>query len=243
MSAAAEPRLPALAYVSLADFQARAAPLSVVMAAREAADAASVEFAGTARPGTCAPCLRAAMLRGPQAVCDCADALPGPARALLHAAASDVATRPWSTIVVLGADTPLRRRIGALGRVAHPFAAPAEDGTLPVGPDTAHMTVAIDALHRAAEPAAVLAELRRIAAPGGGLLASFPFDPGRSHTLVLRHLPGGSLTLAATPISDLGWDVLGMARRAGWARAEMLHVWSGELGYGGPNLFLLRATA
>ncbi len=243
VSPATAARLPALAYLSLADYQARAAPLAGVMAAREQADAATLEHAGAGRPGTCAPCLRATTLRGPQAVCDCADALSGPARALLHAAAAEPAMRPWSTVVLLGADTPLRHRLAELGRTAHAFSSPLDDGTLAVASGAAHMVIAIDALHRAAEPAAALTELRRVAAPGGGLLASFPFDAGRSHTEVRRRVPGIALNLAATPVSDLGWDVLAMARRAGWARAEMLHVWSGELGYGGPNLFLLRASA
>lgn len=233
-------RLPARGYVSLADFRARPLPAAEV-GARQVADAARAAAGALPRPGTCAPCLRAAMLRGPEAACDCADRLSGGDRALLHAAAAELLTRPWSTVLLLGPDTRLRRRIGELAQVAHSFADAAPDGTLPVGDSSAHLVVAIDVLSRMAQPAAALAELRRAAAAGACLLANLAFNPDRARTEARRRAVGGGATLSPTTVQDIGWDVVGITRAAGWAEASLLQIWSDELGY--PGMFLLRATS
>ncbi len=225
--------LPARGYVSLADFHARGLPPSEAIA-HQIADAARAAAGDVERHGTCAPCLRAAMLRGRHAECDCPDRLSGASRALLHAAATELAGRSWSTAVLLGPETGLRRRIGELAYAAQPYTDALADGV-------AHLVVAIDALPRAADPVAALGELRRVAALGGCLLASFPFDPARARTEARRPATGSGATLLPTVAHDIGWDIVAIARAAGWAQASLLHVWSDELGY--PALFLLRATA
>ena len=222
-------RLPARGYVSAADYSARGV---AVTAAR--ANAA-------ARPGTCAPCLRPTTLNGSHAECDCDDRLPGPSRAVLHAAGIELAVRPWSTAVLFGADTALRRRIGELAHTVHPFAGAAADGSIPIGDGVAHLIAATGALPRATDPAAALAELRRIAAPGAALLADFPFDPGRARTEARRPFAGPGATLLPTVVQTIGWDIVATARAAGWAQASLLRIQSDELGY--PAMFLLEATA
>lgn len=226
-------RLPARAYASLADFHARGLP-PLRAAARQTSDAARAAAGDVERHGTCAPCLRAAMLRGPDAGCDCPERLAGTGRALLHAAGTELAARPWSTAVLLGPDTGLRRRIGDLAHTAHVYADALADGV-------AHLVAAIDVLPRAADPAAALGELRRVAALGACLLASFPFDPARARTEARRPVTGSAATLLPTAAHDIGWDIVAIARAAGWTQASLLHIWSDELGY--PGLFLLRATA
>ncbi len=67
---------------------------------------------------------------------------------------------------------------------------------------------------------------RRLLVPGGVLLAAMNFDPeARAGT-------------AGRP----GWDVLDAAHDAGFARADVMHPWSRELGYLGP-IFILKAVA
>ena len=234
------PSLPARAYLSLADFRARGIPAAEA-GARRTADAARLAGGEASRSGTCAPCLRAATLSGPNSACDCADRLSGTHRALLHAAGVELATRPWATVVLLGPDSNLRRRVAGLAQAAHPFANALVDGTLPVVTGVAHLMVAIDVLPRMAEPAAGLAEFRRVACAGACLLASFPFNPDRARTEARRPVSGPGATLLPVVAHDVGWDVADLSRAAGWAQASLLEVWSDELGYA--RTFLLRATA
>ena len=102
-----------------------------------------------------------------------------------------------------------------------------------------------------------LAEIARVLAPGGRLLASFPFDTSLARTLrrasirgdgsVEHHLPP---EFHGDPVADggclcfqvFGWDVLDELRAAGFSGADVAFYWSAERGYLGPNQLLVIAS-
>lgn len=145
--------------------------------------------------------------------CDCADPLDAGARAVLHAAVAEAGLCGWSRLRLMGVTGALAGRLGGLA------------GELAAGEAGQADVVIIDRLADA--PARLLEVARRALVPGGCLLAALRFDAEAR-----RGRPGVA-----------GWDVLDMARAAGFSEAEVLRPWSRELGYVGGTLFLLRAVA
>jgi SAM-dependent methyltransferase len=254
-------RFPASGFISQAEFFADAERDAVRLARQARVEAALA----TAEPllsesATCAPCLRPALLTSAtlggrptdtglplpdwpaEQICDCEDRLAGRDRALLHAAESVAGLRPWSRLLLFGPPTPLHRRLRALAgdTLAVPDLSP---GPALAAPDAAaEVVVAADCLHRLPVLRPVLAELRRVCAPGGCLLARVPFRERAPVSVHRRPLLAGP-RLSPTELHAIGWDILAMLRDAGWAHAEVLRYWSRELGYLGANNFLLRAVA
>ncbi len=247
-------RFPATGFISLAEYIEYCDRKRAELDAQAYAEHRLIEGQTMLRQeATCAPCLRRTVLtsriqagRAPdwphEQVCDCEDRLNGFSRALLHAAETVGDLKTWSRLLLFGPSLPVHRRLRKLAgeTVLMPdlppgSRLPAEDGAF-------HLIVAADCLHRVAELGALLAELRRITAPGGCLLATVPFRYTATVTASGRRrraVPG----LAATELHAIGWDFLGLLRASGWAQAEMLRVWSRELGYLGSQNFFVRVLA
>ncbi len=208
--------------------------------------------AAVAQEATCAPCLRRAVFatrRDPgqppdwahQAVCDCEDQLGGAARALLHAAPSVAGLRSWSRLLLFGPPLPVHRRLRGLAGETVALADLA-GGRLAAPNGMFQVLVAADCLHRVPAFGTALTELRRVAAPGGTLLATLPF---RHRVAVSASIGRGLRTpgMAREELHAVGWDILPMLRQVGWSHAEMLRVWSREFGYLGAHNFIIRAVA
>ncbi len=247
------PPLPGEHFVSQAEYLADADRNRAALDARRRAEARMAgHLASWPHEGTCAPCLRRAVFAtaarpgrpnwAAGQACDCEDRLPASARVLLHAALGPGGLRPWSRLLLFGPEMPLHRRMRALaGETLHVADLTAADA-LEAAAASADLLIAADVLHRAASVPALLAAWRQAAAPAATLLASLPLHPDAPATL-WRDGRAGTGRLSATATHAIGWDVLRLARDAGWARAEILRVWSRELGYLGEAHFLLRAVA
>ena len=254
-------RFPADGFISHAEFEARGERDTAALARQARIEAALA----TAEPvlverATCAACLRPAVLisrtdagrvveaglRVPdwphEQVCDCEDRLSGRDRALLHAAASLAGLRRWSRLLLFGPPIPVHRRLRALAGETAAVADLAPGPAIAAADGCADVTIAADCLHRAPALRPVLAELRRVAAPGGCMLARMPFRERATHSTTRRSGIDGH-RLAPGELHAIGWDILAACREAGWAQAEMLRCWSRELGYLGARNFLLRASA
>ncbi len=254
-------RLPAESFVSRAEFEAHRAAAEARLA-RQARIEAALASADPElhQSATCAPCLRPAMLTSrmtggrlvegslripdwpAEQTCDCEDRLDGRDRALLQAAAASGGLRQWSRLLLLGPGGAVHRRLAAQAGETLRIADPGPGGALAAADGAADLIVAADCLHCAPALRPLLDELRRIAAPGGCLLARLPFRELAAGT-TSRRPPGAGPGFAANELHAIGWDILAMLHDAGWAQAEMLLIWSRELGYLGPRNFLLRAAA
>ncbi len=254
-------RFPAESFISQAEFEARDHRDDARLARQARIEAALATAEPVLRQqGTCGPCLRPTTLtsrtetgrlvegglRVPdwpnEQSCDCEDRLPGWARALLHAAEASAGLRAWSRVLLFGPPVPVHRRLAALAgeAVAVPDISP---GPSLAAPDAAaHVIIAADCLHRSPSIRSVLAELRRVAAPGASLLATFPFRE-RASVTASRPPRAAGHRLAPVELHAIGWDILAALREEGWSHAEMLRCWSRELGYLGSHNFVLRAVA
>ncbi len=252
-------RLPAVSFVSQAEYDAwcdHAAPLIAAQARTDhaALAAADPQASRLDHAATCAPCLRptnlaievgdkAAGRRGRQ-VCDCEDALTMPARALLHAAGVEGGLQPWSRLLLFGPAAAEHPRLAALSADATHLAGFGSDGRLDAPDGRFHLALASASLPLVAEPLAGMAELRRVLAPGGTLLAQFAFRP-RARRSVAQPIRRESVRDGMAPhdAHDFGWDILATLRELGFAQATMLRLWSHELGYWGGSNFILKAVA
>ncbi len=254
-------RFPAESFASAAEFEARLGHDDARLArqARTEAALATTEPILSER-ATCAPCLRPARLssrtdggrvieagrRVPEwaheQVCDCEDRLSGRDRALLHAAESLAGLRSWSRLLLFGPTLGVHRRLASLAGETLRVPDIEAGATLPAPDAAADVLIAADCLHRAPALRAVLAELRRIAAPGGCLLARVPFRE-RAAVSGTKARRGEGHRLMPVELHTIGWDILQALRDDGWTQAEMLRTWSRELGYLGAHNFLLRAVA
>ena len=227
-------RFPATSFVSRAEFESWSERFAGTLAARSQFEQTLVaEGAPLVQVGTCAPCLRPAALTSygtawaREQACDCEDALPGQARALLHAAIAEGGLQPWSRLLVMGPAAPVHRRLRALA---------AEHDWLPEIPAEPagqhHLLVADDCLQRVPDLAQAASRLCALMAPGGCLLASLPFRHRAAHS---HRRPDATL--------DIGWDVLALLRAAGFIDATVLLYWSNQLGYLGAHNFILKAVS
>jgi SAM-dependent methyltransferase len=246
--------LPAAGFVSLAEYIAYSDRMRGELDVQGNAEYRLIEGHATLRhEATCAPCLRRAVLTSqvrsgrlpdwPQEqICDCEDRLDGRSRTLLHAAASLGGLRSWSRLLLFGPSLPVHRRLRAMAGDTVVLPDLPATPRLPEPDGAFHVIVAADCLHRVADLAGILAELRRTAAPGGSLLATVPFRYTAPVTASgrRRHAVSG---LAPTELHAIGWDVLPMLLAAGWGHAEVLRIWSREFGYLGAHNYLIRAVA
>lgn len=228
---------------------------------------------GVVRDGTCAPCLRRARFtasaaggerladgrtlpvwRG-QLTCDCEDRLNCRDRALLHVLGAEAGLRRWSQVLLFGPPNAADRRIAAASArtVSVPRLATVPTGSgrarhrLEAGDAAFHLVVSTDYLHRVPPLQTALAELRRVLMPGGRLVFTVPFHDGCAATVErTQRMPRRAGLLpaeAACEMHALGWDLLGMLRRAGFAQARMHGIWADELGYlGGENMVFCAAA-
>ncbi len=252
-------RLPAVSFVSQAEYDAwcdQAAPLIAAQARTDHATlaAADPQAIRLDHAATCAPCLRPTSLaievggkaggRRGQQVCDCEDALTMPARALLHAAGVEGGLQPWSRLLLFGPAATEHPRLAALSAETTHLAGFGADGRLDAPDGRFHLVLASASLPLIADPETGLAELRRVMAPGGTLLAQFAFRP-RARRSVTQPIRRGSVRdgMAPRDAHDFGWDILTTLRERGFAQAMMFRLWSHELGYWGGSNFILKAVA
>lgn len=117
-----------------------------------------------------------------------------------------------------------------------------------------------DVLEHVNEPAAALEQLCRVLTPGGIGIVSVPFYVERDHTeRRAENNPDGTVTHFASPeyhgnplssggslvYSDFGWDLLDIARSAGFSEVFFRGYWSfhnGHLGNGLQMLLFLRKS-
>jgi len=133
-----------------------------------------------------------------------------------------------------------------------------EDLTSLTFPDASFdVVLSFDVLEHVPRYQRALEETARILAPGGRLIASFPFDTSLPSTRVRasirddgsveHHLPP---EYHGDPVADggclcfqvFGWDVLADLRAAGFRQAGVAFYWSAERGYLGPNQLLVIAS-
>jgi SAM-dependent methyltransferase len=248
--------------VSQADFESWCDENRAVLAARREIEVSlAAASASLSHPGSCGPCLRRTVFTSAtdggellddgrivpnwseQCVCDCADRLPGRARALLHFVESAGQFGPWTRLITLGPPGPADRRLAALAGTRIPLLRlPARALRLPLEDASAHVVVADSYLHHAPLFDETLAELHRVLAPGGLLAFTVPFPERSPHTVShaddSRRRVGGK-----REAHEIGWDILQRLRNAGFAHAAAHGFWSAELGYLGAFNMVLAAYA
>jgi len=263
----AYPKFPATSFISQAEFAAYRRADQDRLDARYSYEMALVPQQETLTlAGTCAPCLRRARFtsdtrgwdrpaegrRTPAwdeaLVCDCADALGKRARAVVHFAQALASLRPWTRLLLFGPPDPSHRRLAALAGetlIRPTLRADGDSVRLDAADGVCHLAVAIECLHRIPLLAAALSEFRRVLARGGSFVATLPFRYGALATITRPDLLKPSAPLPPMlhgPAHEIGWDVLEMLRRAGFADAKLHCYWSAELGYLGPFSMILHAS-
>lgn len=260
-------RFPAISLLSQAEFAARRRAAQDRLDARHLHETALPTQGGTlVLPGTCALCLRrtdftsdseawdrrADGRRVPRwdgaLVCDCSDALPKQARAIVHFAESAAMLRPWTRLLLFGPPDPCHRRLAALAgsTVTVPALRPEGGGFgLGAAPAAFQLAVAVGCLHRTPPLDAAFAAFRRALAPGGSLLFTVPFHYDAARTVSrtdLRPHDGRTPAMLREPAHEIGWDVLERLRAAGFAHAAAHWYWSAELGYLGAFSMIFHAA-
>lgn len=114
--------------------------------------------------------------------------------------------------------------------------------------------VSFDVLEHVPDYERALSEFARVLRPGGTLIATFPFtdtaetvvragidDDGNVFHLLEPEYHGDPISGGVLCFHHFGWDILEVARRAGFAQARMMMPWAPEQGllYG---LWMLVAT-
>lgn len=261
-------RFPSVSFISQAEFNEYCRVTQAALDTRYLHETSlTVRDEPLVQAGTCAPCLRRTVYTTdipawdrlpdgrrvpdwePAQTCDCADRLPGQARAVLHFAQSNANLSAATRLLLLGPEPVAGARLaagaGETTRIARLVDEPggyrlqAADGAF-------HLAVSCGYLHRVPPLAAALAELRRVLAPGGALVFTVPFRYRAAHTVTRTNLPGVSDRLPGEyreAVHEIGWDVLGLLRTAGFRQAAVHSYWSAELGYLGPFNMLLHAVA
>jgi SAM-dependent methyltransferase len=245
---------PAVAFASHAEFVAYCTASRSLLDARYTHERSLALAPGEhVRPGTCAPCLRQTRFSlstehgeklpngrvvpnwREQLLCDCADRLTNRQRALLHFVESTIGAPSWSRVLALGRLSAAERRL--CQRLGTPIFVPRLPSLRLDLPDAScQLAVTLDYIHQIRPLAAMLAEIRRVLAPGGALVFTVPFRWDRMQTR--SHVD--PLAVAAGPVEsprevhEIGWDILDLLRAAGFARNRVHSYWSEELGYLGP---------
>jgi hypothetical protein len=260
-------RFPAIGLLSRAEFAARRRADQDRLDARHLHETAlPTRNATLVLPGTCALCLRRTDYTSETAawdrladgrrvprwdealVCDCSDALPKQARAIVHFAESAAMLRPWTRLLLFGPPDPCHRRLAALaGSTVTVPALRVEGGGFGLGaaPAAFQLAVAVGCLHRTPPLDAAFAAFRRVLAPGGSLLFTVPFhhDAARTVSRTDIRLHDGRLpAMLREPAHEIGWDVLERLRGAGFAHAAAHWYWSAELGYLGAFSMIFHAA-
>jgi hypothetical protein len=249
-------RFPAASFVSYAEFLAYSAESRALFESRQLHERALALPPGAhVRPGTCAPCLRQARFSvtteggaqlpngmvapnwRDQLICDCRDRLGGRHRALLHFVETAITLSAWHRVLAFGrmsaAETRLCARLGETSAVPRLTSDAAGAHRIAAADASHHLAISLDYLHKVPSLPLALAELRRVLVPGGALVFTVPFrwdrPTTRSHVdLAAREtLPVES----GREIHEIGWDILGLLRAAGFARCRAHIYWSDELGY------------
>jgi SAM-dependent methyltransferase len=208
--------------------------------------------------GTCGPCLRVTDFtsgtaggestadgrRVPswreQQVCGCSFALTSRERAILHVALPFIGAANWYKLGLLGSSP----RLASYLSKSQPHIAiwprfERADGPagLSLGAATAafHMIISPDYLNFVPPLDEALNEVARALMPGGVFAFSVPFHINLDVTASqYDHLPTGNGRLppfSSEPVHQIGWDILGRLRRAGFEDGKAYCYWSEELGY------------
>jgi hypothetical protein len=233
-SFARAPMFPAVRFASEMEFRDYLADNQSLLDARAAYERSLAVTKALTRPGTCAPCLRAAEFTSPAAegtrpplwrdsqTCDCRDRLSSQHRALLHFVQA-AGVFPWTRLLLAGPPSALDLRLSSMVQTAIRLP---ETGAMAEG-EGFHLAVSHNHLARIAKPQAPLAAIHSQLLEGGRFIFTTPFDPGAAPP--------------ETPHS-FGWDLLAMLREAGFRDAAAYLYWSEELGYLGPMNFIFRAV-
>lgn len=101
-----------------------------------------------------------------------------------------------------------------------------------------------DVLEHVPDYKAAFAEFARVLAPGGTLVASFPFTDGEEtivrarmdaagavHHLLPPEYHGDPISGGVLCFYHFGWDVLDVVRKAGFSHVEMVMPWAPQRGY------------
>jgi len=260
------PRFPSVSLISQAEFSEYCRTAQAGLDARFLHETSLTTHEDqVTQPGTCAPCARRAVFttttarwdRRPDGLrlpdwsdaqeCDCEDHLTGRLRALAHFAQTEGHLRPWTRLLLFGRASKADRRLAALAGAATRIARldPGDPPTLPAADAAFHLAVSVDTLHHVPPLRPALAELRRVLAPGGGLIALAPFRYRAARTTSRDDFPrvGGRMPVEVREaVHEIGWDVLDWLREAGFRHAAAHAYWSNELGYLGSFNMLLRAS-
>jgi hypothetical protein len=233
-SFARAPMFPAVRFVSEVEFRDYLADNQGLLDARDTYERSLATAEPVLRPGTCAPCLRAAQFTCPAAEgtrlpvwrdslhCDCQDRLSNQRRALLHFVQA-AGVLPWTRLLLIGPPSTLDLRFSSMVQTAIRLPV---TGSMPEG-EGFHLAVSNNHLARIAAPHAALAAIHGQLLEGGRFIFTTPFDHGAAPPEIPH---------------PFGWGLLSMLRDAGFRDAAAYLYWSEELGYLGPMNFIFRAV-
>jgi SAM-dependent methyltransferase len=208
--------------------------------------------------GTCGPCLRVTEFTSAteggeitsdgrhvpswreQQMCNCPHALTSRERAILHVALPLTAAADWYKLGMVGSSPRLANYFLKQQpdiTIWSRFELTGHSDGLSLGAEAAtfHMIVSPDYLNFVPPLDEALREVARLLTPGGIFAFTIPFYFNSAATVSqYDRLPvrDGRLPIfSSEPVHQIGWDILGRLRHAGFEDSKAYCYWSEELGY------------